>query len=395
MKVLVSAYACEPGRGSEPEAGWRWVSAATRAHEVWVLTHGTNEDAVRSALATDPALATRMHPVFLRAPRWARPLRRRGPTRFLYYLVWQLTACRSTARALHDVVGFDVVHHVTYASDWAPSGLTGLGVPFVWGPVGGSSTPTRPALWRLLGLRTTVSEIVRAALLGLLRRTSGAATATRATVVVGQNEDVVDAFPRAHVLVEPNVALDDPTPGRAVSDDATGPVAVFAGRLLGWKGLTLALAAIARPTASAWRLDVYGDGPERTRLEARARSLGVSDRVRFLGRRPRAEVLTALAAADAFLLPSLHDSAGWAVAEAQAAGCPVVALAAGGPRTLVDVSAGVLVDPGADDVVGDLADALGTVRGRRPDRERWGADRLPGVVDTLYAEAATGRGVVR
>ena len=50
MKILVSAYACEPGKGSEPGAGWLWARAAARRHEVWVLTRANNREAIEAAL---------------------------------------------------------------------------------------------------------------------------------------------------------------------------------------------------------------------------------------------------------------------------------------------------------------------------------------------------------
>ena len=34
MKVLISAYACEPAKGSEPVVGWTWALAAAREHDV-------------------------------------------------------------------------------------------------------------------------------------------------------------------------------------------------------------------------------------------------------------------------------------------------------------------------------------------------------------------------
>ena len=38
MKVLISAYSCEPGRGSERGVGWNVAREVARRHEVWVLT---------------------------------------------------------------------------------------------------------------------------------------------------------------------------------------------------------------------------------------------------------------------------------------------------------------------------------------------------------------------
>ncbi len=37
MRILISAYACAPGRGSEPGVGWNWAAQVSRSHEVWVL----------------------------------------------------------------------------------------------------------------------------------------------------------------------------------------------------------------------------------------------------------------------------------------------------------------------------------------------------------------------
>ncbi len=379
----MSAYACEPGRGSEPGAGWAWACAATRDHEVWVLTHVTNAATIDAALAEDRLLADRLHPVYLQNARWARPLRGRGPSRFLYYVIWQLTQCRRESRRLHHLVGFDVCHHVTYAADWMPAGVSTLtDVPFVWGPVGGSATVGSPRLWTKLGARALLVEAFRAVALGAARRIVGRSMARRAAVVLGQNNDLTAALAPTRVVVEPNVALDiEVRPDRRKA--APTRTAVYAGRLLAWKGLGLALAALSRPEASEWRLEVYGDGPHRRSLEKLVRRDNLSGRVRFHGKRPRPEVLAALGTADVFLFPSLHDSAGWSVAEAMAVGCPVLCLDAGGPPTLVGACDGVVVGLKGD-VVAGLAAGLDRAGRMSPRQDRWDAARLPDLLATVY-----------
>ena len=80
------------------------------------------------------------------------------------------------------------------------------------------------------------------------------------------------------------------------------------------------LAALAR--LGARRRDVayvvVGDGPEKARLEARARELGLTEQVTFLGWRPHDEVLGLMARADAFVLPSAPEGFGLVYAEAMA-----------------------------------------------------------------------------
>jgi L-malate glycosyltransferase len=88
-----------------------------------------------------------------------------------------------------------------------------------------------------------------------------------------------------------------------------------------------------------------GDGPERPRLEERARAREVASHIEFLGHRE--DVPDLLAAADAFVLPSRSEAFPNGVIEAMAAGLPVVASAVGGMVNLIESGrTGLLVPPG-------------------------------------------------
>jgi glycosyltransferase involved in cell wall biosynthesis len=173
--------------------------------------------------------------------------------------------------------------------------------------------------------------------------------------------------------------------------DGERPVAVFAGRLLAWKGARLALEAIAQPSVADWRLEVYGEGYELAALRRLSAELGVADRIRFYGRVPRERVLEAFSRADAMLFPSMHDQAGWVAAEASTLGLPVVCLPLGGPATLAERNAFVAEIDG--DLPARLAEQLVAARakGGTP-HDRWSSERLPGVVTDWYEQAiAAGR----
>jgi N-acetyl-alpha-D-glucosaminyl L-malate synthase BshA len=81
------------------------------------------------------------------------------------------------------------------------------------------------------------------------------------------------------------------------------------------------------------RLDLVGDGPERPRIEALVRSLGLDGEVRFLGE--RGELAPLLRESHVFLFPSQTESFGLAALEAMACGVPVVASDVGGIAEVV------------------------------------------------------------
>ena len=51
LKIFISAYACEPGKGSEPGIGWNVVNELAKYNEVHVLTRSNNRESIESALA--------------------------------------------------------------------------------------------------------------------------------------------------------------------------------------------------------------------------------------------------------------------------------------------------------------------------------------------------------
>jgi glycosyltransferase involved in cell wall biosynthesis len=143
----------------------------------------------------------------------------------------------------------------------------------------------------------------------------------------------------------------------------------------------------AMPYISA-RLDaeavVVGDGPERERLEALARELGVQDRTLFLGARPHHEMPGLLSAGDVAVFPSLMEATSVAALEAMACELPVAASRVGGLPEIVDDEVGALFEPGDPEALAAavtrlLADPDLAERGRRA-RERvvarWSNDRL-------------------
>ncbi len=153
-------------------------------------------------------------------------------------------------------------------------------------------------------------------------------------------------------------------------------------RLVPRKGIDVLLSAFARLGSESPMLAIAGDGPERARLEERARALGIAGRARFLGE--RADKAELLAACDVFVLPSRAEGLGVAALEAMAAARPVVATRVGGLADLVlDGTTGMLVPP--DDCAA-LATAIERMCSDAGLRERMGRAGRARLNDGFLAE---------
>lgn len=182
-----------------------------------------------------------------------------------------------------------------------------------------------------------------------------------------------DRLHRVPLAVSP--PTDETMPRRAARERAEVRLLTVA-RLVEKKGIAHVLHALARvrDELPSLRYDVIGDGPLRGELGALAASLGVVERVRFLGARTSDEVHRAMREADLFVLPSViarngdEEGTPTVLMEASYAGLPVLATRhAGIPDVVADGETGVLVPEGDDDA---LAEALRTLI---LERERWPA----------------------
>jgi glycosyltransferase involved in cell wall biosynthesis len=364
MRILVSAYACEPGEGSEPGVGWNQVRQIARFHDVWVVTRSNNRGVIDKALAKNPMLNVRW--VYFDLPRWARFWKKGRRGVHAYYYMWQAGAYFK-ARRMHRDVKFDLAHHVTFVNYWSPTFLALLPIPFIWGPVGGGESAP-PSFKRAFSMRGRIYEALRdfarhAGELDPFVRLA-ARRAAIALATTHQTEERVRALGSDRVSVLPAIGMSGDEIARfgKISPREVAPFRVLSiGNLLHWKGFEFGLRAFARfhahfPEGEYWFI---GDGPERKRLERLARAMGLKDKVVFWGHVAREQVIEKLKACDLLLFPSLNDSGGCVCLEAMAAGRPVICLDLGGPGLQVTPETGIKVPAIApEQAVADLTIAL-------------------------------------
>lgn len=358
MKILLSAFQCCPGQGSEPGNGWHWATTlAEFGHDVTVLTLSSYREAI---LAADPCADFR----FIDLPTSPLP---RFSSRWEVYDVYQRWQRAALCEAQAKPQKYDVVHHVTWGSLHLGSKLWRLPAPMVYGPIGGGQTA--PAnYWRYFGRRWP-AEMFRTASTGSLLKLNGPTrdTIRNSAVTLVTNSATAAACKRLggadvrYMLAEglPSDWLID-----ARSRPAGTPVVLWVGRLAPRKAPVLALQAFAElRRAMPARLVVAGDGPLREQLSTTAERLGLAKDVQLLGRVPWDDLGGLYDSASAFLFTSLRDSSGAQFLEALGRGLPAVALDHHGIGDL-DVGPAALkiaLPRRPSDLPGRLATALRTI----------------------------------
>ena len=121
------------------------------------------------------------------------------------------------------------------------------------------------------------------------------------------------------------------------------------------KGMDILINAFSEIHHNNTELVIGGDGEDREKLENLAIDLGISDRVKFLGRLDRDEVKMQMSSCNVFVLSSRHETFGVVFIEALASGKPIIASKTGGPDFIVNNKNGLLV-PVED--IASLRDAM-------------------------------------
>jgi glycosyltransferase involved in cell wall biosynthesis len=357
------ACACDPLRSMESRLGWNRALHSARSHETWVLHDGKTPS---EELARHPSVVASNFPLHFvdvdNSPlgQW---IGSRLGWFWMSYRQWHKQVL-AVAERLHRQQDFDLVHQVNYCGYREPGYAWRLGVPFVWGPVGGTQNfPLRFVSqcdpWG--GLREALRNVANAWQLRFSPRVLAAS---------GQATAVLAATRRAQADLAIALGIDAPCQLETGVDQVGAPRAarptdrpfriLWAGRLRAWKGLPLLLKALAQlPPDFPYEVRVLGVGSSQRRWQRQAERLGVADRITWVGWPSYDECQPYYAWADTLVFTSLRDTSGTGLLEALAAGTPVIALDHQGAADILTSGAGIPIEVTTPrQVIGDIANAI-------------------------------------
>lgn len=378
LKILISAYACSPYKGSEPGVGWGFVAALAKHHDLWVIVEEEKFRAdIEHYLDAHPEFSQSVHFFFLRKQR-NRALRKLWPPSYYwYYRRWHWDACQ-LAQRLHHEIGFDLAHQLTMVGFREPGYLWQLGLPFVWGPIGGmGSFP-----WRFLPvvgvkgacyyLGYNLMNFLHARFLTRPRKAARTA-ANGLLAATPENQAGAMAHWGCPSTLVSEVGLPGTVATRIPERHAKAPLRlVWTGQHTYGKALNLALLALSMVSQDTrWELHILGQGTRTDDWKKLAEQLQINDRCFFHGWLARQEALGLMGDSHVMLITSLRDLTSTVSIEALALGLPIICLDHCGFAHAVNENCGLTVPVTTPaKAVADFAAAIERLAGDEPLRQR-------------------------
>ena len=363
LKIFVSAYACEPGLGSEIGVGWHWVLEMSKHFELWVLTRESNRGTIEPWIARHPEFSG-IHFLYFDLPKWARFWKKGLRGVRTYYNIWQYCTNRIVKRTMLEN-GIKVFHHLTYGNVLWKVSSYGQKQFFVWGPVGGLETI--PAEYsKHYARKSRMVEWVRRLAVKALPLNCGLKRRCRNADIIlcktGITRDMLPLKNKDKAVLFTDVAVEKPpTITNADSKDNNIVEFVTVGRLDAWRGFDLVIESFARTakTNKNVHLTIVGKGADKQRLKGIAESLGVQEQVTFTGKVTMDEYYRLLAASDVVVNASLKEGAVTVSFDSMALGKPLICLdTTGYTRYFSNEYAVVIPRTGREEVIANLATAM-------------------------------------
>ncbi|TXK33780.1 glycosyltransferase [Pontibacter qinzhouensis] len=347
MKLLLSAYACEPNRGTELGNGWNWaLNTAKMGHEVWCLT--TIEGKENIVAEVERLALPNLHIIFVEVPGWVQKTFEYHLGFYIHYMYWQEKAYK-VAQELDRNIHFDLVHHVTIGSLQLGTALWRLNKPLIFGPAGGGQEAPKAfkkyfySWWKMEVVRTWISKL-------LLTFNPNVRKAMRhASLVLTTNQDTyqmakANGAKNAQMFLDTSLPETFYPPAYPVRKQAEELKIVWVGRLFARKGLPLVMEALGqvRPDVP-FKLIILGDGQMHDYVPQWVEQYNLQGKVDWKGQVAWEEVKRAYTESDIFMFCSLRDSSAAQFLEAMAFGLPVITLDLHGGKNLVPDDAGIKV----------------------------------------------------
>jgi len=366
LNVLIVAHEFSPEQGSECSEGWNIVTRLSKYHNVTVLyasgsqfQHNSYLDAICRYISDNGQLEglklinidqpnmtnffSTINKNFLKVSCIGLPI-----LYFLGYNFWQKEVYKN-AKKLNKIHHFDITHQLTQITFREPGYLWKLGIPFVWGPTGGTSTIPKGFLG-LLSWKSKIFEKIRSFSNFYQFRFVGR------IIQANKRAKLIYSFTKEDGLLfekrakgEIKLMLDAGTTLSGILDkpkkEASSVLtAIWCGQLVERKAPSILLKAIAAGKFETEKIKflIIGDGPLRESLMKLAEELNLKN-IEWIKNVNHNKVFELMKAADFFIHTSYREATSNVIPEALSMGLPVICHDANGMSIAINESCGIKI----------------------------------------------------
>ena len=329
-RLLVSAYACEPHRGSEPGVGWNWILELSKGNKCHVVTRSNNRQSIESWLNDQKRRDITFH--YYDLPWFFRFVKKKYNLTHFYYILWQLCVLPKYLRLSHKF-RFDYTLHLTFGSIWLPTTLPFVPIPFIVAPIGGGEGVPKSFI-RDLPMKSRIPQVLRYSLRYLhMISPLFLFTSFRAKLIFVRTEQtkrfLLPFFhKKCYCLLEtamPEYILDFGKKWLNRTKESNELKIITTGRLIPFKNVMVLLESINQVSIPC-TLTVIGSGSESKKIKSFIKKNNLQDQVTVIDKLEHKEVLKLLELSELFIFPSLREGGSWALMEAMAVGLPTICL---------------------------------------------------------------------
>ena len=361
----MSAYQCEPDRGSEFEVGWQLMrSFAASCSELTVVTRSQSRNNSERGIVRLGIGNTRC--IYYDLPPWLASQEGTPLGGQIVPYCWEIGLFFFLLKR-YKRNEFDLAHRATVGSYRFPSLLWYFSRQFTWGPMAsGERVPFR--LLPVLSWKGRVLEVTRMLVQNLILLDPlvlfSLYKANKITVVTSATKRILPGFARRKAFLIDYLVVDakDFTFDLPLDNhvDEHKLKLLYAGRILEWKGIMFALKALTQLRGKLdYEFNVVGDGPDRKFLQEYVRKHQL--KVNFLGGKPRSELSTYYLTHHVFVGTDLHGRGSTTIVEAKMHKLPVLLLDISYPDEQTRKDLNIVIDTqrkSVNEVVESIANEL-------------------------------------
>lgn len=356
-KILVMAYMLSPYKGSEFSVAWNYVTNMSKENDLTVL-YGISGKHMGECKETEdyinkhPIAGVKLVPVYPnRLANLLNWLNRHDVfvyTFYYAYQVWHKQAYK-VAKQLIQKEHFDLIHYVGMIGYREPGYLWKLGLPYVWGPVGGANNVP----WQLMKpmpltgkLKQAFRNVANTIQFHTKRRLKQALKATDIllTATSENQRKFWEAYHKKSICLPENCITDNITLDESKFNNSPYYRFIVIGTLDARKSVITLLKALTQvKQRNLLRIDIVGDGPLRVSLQHYAVLHDIDNLITWHGQLPRNEAVKVFNSAHMHVITSVSEGNPTTIWEAMSYGVPTMSFDHCGMHDTLCEKCGILI----------------------------------------------------